>query len=247
MHNFYGEQYLVPSIIMEGFTSPEYKEDFIIREQKAEKESRDFFKRLGVEDEVINKEFRNAFRFVDFQDMYKDDSIVTIMNCKNNMISWIDTVNEIDVLNNCIHVYRKGSKYGFYNENGLQGALFDAISNESPDGKICVAMFEYIDRLSVPDSNNLNFINNSFKYIHYYTFNDGELTRIEDDWNIFNPTKCKWIPYDFLDDNYDIAYSHDGFYCNTEEWTDEDAWDAMTDGMYGDYPGSGWDSEMFGY
>lgn len=31
------------------------------------------------------------------------------------------------------------------------------------------------------------------------------------------------------------------------EWTDEDAWDAMTDGQYGDYPGSGWDPEWFGY
>lgn len=31
------------------------------------------------------------------------------------------------------------------------------------------------------------------------------------------------------------------------QWTDEDAWDAMTDGQYGDYPGSGWDPEMFGY
>ena len=30
-------------------------------------------------------------------------------------------------------------------------------------------------------------------------------------------------------------------------WTDEDAWDAMTDGQYGDYPGSGWDPEQFGY
>ena len=34
---------------------------------------------------------------------------------------------------------------------------------------------------------------------------------------------------------------------NKDEWTDEDAWDAMTDGQYGDYPGSGWDSERFGY
>lgn len=33
----------------------------------------------------------------------------------------------------------------------------------------------------------------------------------------------------------------------TECWTDEDTWDAMTDGMYGDYPGPGWDSESFGY
>lgn len=32
-----------------------------------------------------------------------------------------------------------------------------------------------------------------------------------------------------------------------DEWTDEDAWDAMTDGAYGDYPGPGWDKERFGY
>lgn len=37
-------------------------------------------------------------------------------------------------------------------------------------------------------------------------------------------------------------------YCPvSSEYTDEDAWDAMTDGQYGDYPGSGWDSEAFGY
>lgn len=40
----------------------------------------------------------------------------------------------------------------------------------------------------------------------------------------------------------------DALYCpDPNEWTDEDAWDAMTDGQYGDYPGSGWDPEQFGY
>lgn len=39
----------------------------------------------------------------------------------------------------------------------------------------------------------------------------------------------------------------DSYYPDSYEWTDEDAWDAMTDGMYGDYPGSGWDPEQFGY
>lgn len=43
-------------------------------------------------------------------------------------------------------------------------------------------------------------------------------------------------------------YRHHEAYCpDPNEWTDEDAWDAMTDGQYGDYPGSGWDSEQFGY
>lgn len=32
-----------------------------------------------------------------------------------------------------------------------------------------------------------------------------------------------------------------------DDWTDEDAWDAMTDGAYGDYPGPGWDPEHLGF
>ena len=31
------------------------------------------------------------------------------------------------------------------------------------------------------------------------------------------------------------------------QWTEEDAWDAMTDGMYGDYPGGDVDYERFGF
>ena len=78
---------------------------------------------------------------------------------------------------------------------------------------------------------------------------DGELTRIEDNWDVFDPTKCKWFPHDFIEIYYD-GYSGESPNYNHgagHEWTDEDAWDAMTDGMYGDYPGSGWDPEMFGY
>lgn len=56
--------------------------------------------------------------------------------------------------------------------------------------------------------------------------------------NVADDCDNKYDDYDDYDyDDYDSGY----------EWTDEDAWDAMTDGMYGDYPGSGWDSEMFGY
>lgn len=40
---------------------------------------------------------------------------------------------------------------------------------------------------------------------------------------------------------------HDSYCPEPNEWTDEDSWDAMTDGQYGDYPGSGWDPEQFGY
>lgn len=51
-----------------------------------------------------------------------------------------------------------------------------------------------------------------------------------------------------VEDDYDEDYEDDyDDYDSGYEWTDEDAWDAMTDGQYGDYPGSGWDPEMFGY
>jgi hypothetical protein len=56
-------------------------------------------------------------------------------------------------------------------------------------------------------------------------------------------------PSDFIDNYYDISGESMGCYHDNEgyEWTDEDAWDAMTDGMYGDYPGPGWDLEKFGF
>lgn len=75
---------------------------------------------------------------------------------------------------------------------------------------------------------------------------------IEKEWRNYSDWRKRyWIPdsnYMQLEDDDneekedDVKYSNDGY-----EWTDEDAWDAMTDGQYGDYPGSEWDPEMFGY
>ena len=31
------------------------------------------------------------------------------------------------------------------------------------------------------------------------------------------------------------------------QWTEEDSWDAMTDGMYGDYPGGDIDYDKYGF
>lgn len=50
------------------------------------------------------------------------------------------------------------------------------------------------------------------------------------------------ISEDYDDYDYEEYFSDNSSY----EWSDEDAWDAMTDGQYGDYPGSGWDPEGFG-
>jgi hypothetical protein len=37
---------------------------------------------------------------------------------------------------------------------------------------------------------------------------------------------------EYDNEEYDDEYSFDGGY----EWTEEDSWDALTDGMYGDMP-----------
>jgi hypothetical protein len=38
---------------------------------------------------------------------------------------------------------------------------------------------------------------------------------------------------DFYDDSYE---EYDDYECGGCEWTEEDSWDALTDGMYGDMP-----------
>ena len=61
--------------------------------------------------------------------------------------------------------------------------------------------------------------------------------------NIFE-LKLGMNKYTFNADTKDLIIDE---YYEQDDWTDEDAWDAMTDGMYGDYPGSGWDPERFGF
>lgn len=47
----------------------------------------------------------------------------------------------------------------------------------------------------------------------------------------------------FYDDSYE---EYENYECNNNEnegyeWTEEDSWDALTDGMYGDMPKNSWD------
>lgn len=47
-------------------------------------------------------------------------------------------------------------------------------------------------------------------------------------------------------DYYDDTYECDDYECgsyesNGYEWTEEDSWDALTDGMYGEYNPQAWD------
>ena len=53
-----------------------------------------------------------------------------------------------------------------------------------------------------------------------------------------NHLKSKIMSRDFYDDSYE---EYDDYECESYdeggyEWTEEDSWDALTDGMYGDMP-----------
>lgn len=43
---------------------------------------------------------------------------------------------------------------------------------------------------------------------------------------------------DYYNDSYEEydEYEDSSYECGGYEWTDEDSWDALTDGMYGDMP-----------
>lgn len=56
--------------------------------------------------------------------------------------------------------------------------------------------------------------------------------------------KCRMfivIDYDYESyEEYD-DYESDNYENGSYEWTEEDSWDALTDGMYGDMPKNPWD------
>lgn len=254
LHDSYGEFYTVPFYIVEGFGSPEELE---IEKEKIRRDinsrAEELHKLLGFYDtNFIDNTDIQPIIYGDYtHDKFIDNPIVTIIKCNENKdIEWVDYVNEIEKTNYTKCIFKKGCKYGFYDDKGLSAANFDAITTETPDGKIYIAMFEYNKDPRAQFLNNPNYKDLWDMFIRFYSIEeDGELTRIEDNWDVFDPTKCKWFPHDFIEIYYD-GYSGESPNYNHgagHEWTDEDAWDAMTDGMYGDYPGSGWDPEMFGY
>lgn len=258
LHRYYGEQYLVPDYIKDGFSSPEEQDNYITAQAKVYEDHKKRLQALlGNEDKEpdIDKPFDYSepteYLYEDRKDLYVDDSLVTIIKLNGNKeIQWIDNANEIMEKMYYPHIYRKGKKYGIFDHNGIKPALYDAITRESPDHKVYVASLEYGREHNPEHLNNPNYIFERRLYIHYYLFDEnGSYIKVEDDWKVFNPRECKWCPYDFItryygDDDYGAYdFSSD----QGHEWTDEDAWDAMTDGMYGDYPGSGWDPEAFGY
>lgn len=259
LQNYYGVEYIVPTYIVEGYHDPE---ESVIEKERIEKEKKEKFDNLqklfGISEHEVNNIRKSVFNsdaptiyYEDYsKDLYFDDSVVLILKLDNEKrIIWTNCVNEVAYSYYSKNLYRIGKKYGFFDKNGLKPVYFDAISTETPDNKIYVAKLEYNNCNKLETQKNPNLLYYGNISIHYYTNNaEGRLIRVEDNWDVFNPKKCKWFPYDFINRFYEYGHSSSSYNCDRGyEWTDEDAWDAMTDGMYGDYHGSGWDPEDFGY
>lgn len=143
----------------------------------------------------------------------EDDRVVITGLSKDNDILWSSIVNELGRLkNSSLPAYRKGITVGFYSENGLEDASFVAITYEN--GKYYVAKQEFEKEIEETSPQNLNYLgeiickgeNDVFEdgrhlFIRYYEYSDGHLTRMSDDWKVFNPAKLDWFP-----DTYKTTY-----------------------------------------
>ena len=50
------------------------------------------------------------------------------------------------------------------------------------------------------------------------------------------------VENELIDDEYDDDFNDDYSYdCEGYQWTGEDSWDALTDGMYGEMPKTPWE------
>lgn len=241
LHDFYGEYYFIPHYILWELNTPEELGEELRRQYELDKLlAPSFCTDLPKEIQLYN-----------FNDKYIEDSFVTVIKISENKeINWVGYVNEVITINNTTHIFRKGQKYGFFDADGFNPAIYDAVTKETPDGNIYVAKLEICKDPIMQALGSPNYSQRTNKYIHYYSLDkNGNINRVIDSRGGFDPTECKWYPSDFIENYYDISGELMGCYHDNEgyEWTDEDAWDAMTDGMYGDYPGSGWDPEMFGF
>jgi hypothetical protein len=245
LHNFYGEQYILPEYIDRGFDTPEEMKEYDDRQKPSmidmQKRIIELQRLLEAEQDKISDNYRDIDtetiirpNSVNYKERFVDDEIVSIVKLNKDMtIDWINNVNEVGIANYTTFYYRLKDKIGIFNEKGLHPANYDAITWDSADRITYVACYESCHQ---------------GWFLRYYKItDDGTLIQMADDLNIFNPKRHKWFPYYFNDKYYDVGFYSNDHSDNRYKYTDEDAWDAMTDGMYGDYPGPGWDPEMFGY
>ncbi len=268
------ESYFPVKILLSGFVDlTDYNEYIYLKKRNEDKyiiSDYTEYSYIKVSNNGICKQEHWVDRFIE------DDEVIIVRIAKDGTLSWRLKVNEIGPEYYGWRMYRFCDKVGFFSGDKVSSAIYDAVAIDHQKGKTYVALIiyqivEYIDDTTTKEATsalaedvkasqqqgwnvtkrlNPNYISHKQYTIQYYEILERkEIKRMEDDWTIFDPTKYKWFPDSFGENNLDYDFGNTDNYSddNSYEWTDEDAWDAMTDGMYGDYPGSGWDPEMFGY
>ena len=249
-----GEQYIIPEDLIDTFAKDTTTSHLAqMSEEKRQKLLEEFMKQMqAITNEhppLNNNTLYQPTSPQSLRDVFIEDDIVTIMKLSvNHDIVWKYQVNEIGQTEEGLLLYRIGERCGFYSLAGFGAAMYTAITTNYKNGKIFVAKINTTindDKLMY----NPNYIWDNKYLIEYYELShNGSLTKLQDNWSIFNPLNYQWFPKNFINNNHIEEPPRD--YCDAPEgteWTDEDSREAMTDGMYGDYPGPGWDLEMFGY
>ena len=195
------------------------------------------YSEYAIEEFEINPSWRDEY--------IVDDNII-ILFIQDQIEKWRTSVNEIGNADSCEKVYRIGSKCGFYTSEGLNVANYYAISLNRIQWYRAIA---HLDKTHHNEDYTKRY-NYAYNYSIKYSklTDDHKLIKIPDNWENFNPYDYKWFPYTFYEKYLHSKYYDDyNYHSNEYQWTDEDVWDAMTDGMYGDYPGGNIDYEIFGF
>lgn len=246
------EEYIIPDYVRLGFSSHEEINKYTFKYNTYIQEFR-IPPMNGESCEEIDRDLESRRHDLNRQHLYEryiiDNKITIIKISKDRTILWKTIVNEIGKTNWGYKLYRKGAKCGFYTEEFLYKAEFSAISIDGNENEFYVAKITSKYNISECTSlfDNPNYNPDTGQVILYFKVINNTMIKVQDDWRVFNPKELNWFPKSFKDEN-GLIEEEEYYYDNyEEEWTDEDGWDAMTDGKYGDYPGTGWDPEAWGF
>lgn len=128
----------------------------------------------------------------------KDDQIVLSSYSQERELIWRALVNEIGITESHAKIYRIGCKCGFYSSEHIHEAKYDAISLNSTDEHIYVAIVESMNKSDkLEDSNPNVFTEVGLKISFYEVLEENVLELLPDNWDAFNPTKHQWFPNNF--------------------------------------------------
>lgn len=168
----------------------------------------------------------------------KDDQIVLSSYSQERELLWRALVNELGITNSHAKIYRIGCKCGFYNSEHINEAKYDAISLNSTNEHIYVAIVESLNESNKLDDSNSNVFPEVGLRICYYEVLEDVLELLPDNWDAFNPTKHQWFPSNFIMNKFESRYDgrdwkgaddyEDGGITGWEDYTIEDSlYDAL--------------------